>query len=127
LSDPAASSPGGLTAEDLRLRIRARRDELRLSQKALARRLGVSHQQLQKYESGTDRISASMLVKLARELDCRASELVGEGLAGLGSEALARHLEQPETAELLELYAGLPSPQLRRRLIDLVGELQACR
>lgn len=49
-------------------RLRARRKEQELSQEALADRLGVTFQQLQKYENGTNRISAGRLYELAREL-----------------------------------------------------------
>lgn len=108
-------------AEDLRRRIRSRREELKLSQKALATRLGISYQQLQKYERGTDRISASMLVKLGHHLNCRPSELIGEGQPVASQEVLSR-LEEPETAELLNLYARLPTAQLRQDLIALLAQ-----
>lgn len=50
-------------------RIRRRRVELGLTQDQLACRLGVSYQQIQKYERGANRISASGLYALARRLD----------------------------------------------------------
>jgi len=50
-------------------RIRRRRVELGLTQDQLAGRLGVSYQQIQKYERGANRISASRLYALARRLD----------------------------------------------------------
>ena len=54
---------------DLGAAIRRFRTDLGLSQHALAARLSLSGQQLQKYESGAYRVSASVLYRLARELD----------------------------------------------------------
>jgi transcriptional regulator with XRE-family HTH domain len=50
-------------------RLRALRRQLRLSQTQLAEALGVTFQQVQKYENGTNRVSASMMVRAARRLD----------------------------------------------------------
>jgi transcriptional regulator with XRE-family HTH domain len=56
--------------------IRARRRTLGLSQSALADTLGVSFQQVQKYERGANRISASRLVHIARALDVAPADLL---------------------------------------------------
>lgn len=109
-------------AAHLPRRIRARREELRLTQKALAVLLGISYQQLQKYETGSDRISASMLIKLARELGCRPSDLLVECQLAAAAEEVDGRLENPEIVELLDLYARLPTPRLRRNLVALVAE-----
>jgi len=50
-------------------RIRGLRRQLRLSQSDLAASLGLTFQQVQKYENGTNRVSASMMVRAARRLD----------------------------------------------------------
>ncbi len=50
-------------------RLRARRRELKLTQSALAEAAGVTFQQIQKYESGQNRISASTLCRLAKRLE----------------------------------------------------------
>jgi transcriptional regulator with XRE-family HTH domain len=60
-------------------RIRARRLELGMSQTKLANALGLTFQQVQKYERGDNRVSASTLVRSARALDVAAAALVGEG------------------------------------------------
>jgi transcriptional regulator with XRE-family HTH domain len=49
-------------------RLRTRRTMLKMSQEELGRRLGVSFQQIQKYERGTNRISAALMVTLAQSL-----------------------------------------------------------
>ena len=50
-------------------RVRARRGELNLSQEALAEKIGITFQQLQKYENGRNRVSAGRLYELARALE----------------------------------------------------------
>ena len=57
-------------------RIRVRRKYLSLSQSALAEALGLTFQQVQKYERGANRVSASMLVKIAAKLDTTVGALV---------------------------------------------------
>jgi transcriptional regulator with XRE-family HTH domain len=59
-------------------RIRARRTTLGVSQTALAKSLGLTFQQVQKYEKGANRVSASTLVRVARELRVTVAFLVGE-------------------------------------------------
>jgi transcriptional regulator with XRE-family HTH domain len=58
-------------------RVRGRRKALKLSQPALARAVGVSARQVQKYEAGLDAISFAHLVDIAATLDCRVFDLVG--------------------------------------------------
>jgi transcriptional regulator with XRE-family HTH domain len=59
-------------------RIRTRRIALGVSQTALAKALGLTFQQVQKYEKGANRVSASTLVRVARELGVTVAFLVGE-------------------------------------------------
>ena len=58
------------------LRIRSMRRQRSMTQDALAKSIGVTFQQVQKYERGTNRISASMLVRTARALGCAVSSLL---------------------------------------------------
>jgi len=62
-------------------RVRERRRVMRISQTALAAYLGVTFQQIQKYERGRNRISASMLVHIAEMLETTVSDLIGEAPA----------------------------------------------
>jgi len=89
-------------------RVRAARMALNMSQGALADQLGVSFQQVQKYENGSNRISASRLVQIANTL--RVSPL--SFLAGLGDF-------EPGPG------ASAPSSPQMRELTDLVGQLPA--
>src|SRR5580692_10124503 len=59
-------------------RVRIRRRWLGLSQTQLANALGITFQQVQKYERGANRVSASMLVKIAAKLETTVAALVGE-------------------------------------------------
>lgn len=63
-------------------RVRLRRKALHISQGALAEALGVSFQQVQKYERGANRISGSTLVRAASALGTSVADLVGEGPSG---------------------------------------------
>src|SRR6202051_4027587 len=62
----------------LGLRIRQRRKALGVSQTALADSIGLTFQQIQKYERGFNRVSFSRLVDIAHALNCRVIDLVGD-------------------------------------------------
>ena len=56
-------------------RIRERRHDLEMSQHALAKALGVTYQQIQKYESGTNRVSAARLFEICKALKVPLSSM----------------------------------------------------
>src|SRR5215204_903004 len=60
-------------------RIRLRRLELKLSQTVLGEKLGVTFQQVQKYESGTNRVTVTRLLEVAKALDAPHTFFLGEG------------------------------------------------
>jgi transcriptional regulator with XRE-family HTH domain len=62
----------------LGVRIRRRRMELGFSQEDLARRIGISFQQIQKYEQGVNRVSFSRLVEISHALNCTVMYIVGD-------------------------------------------------
>lgn len=101
-------------------RMRIRRKQLGLSQSALAESLGVSFQQVQKYERGANRVSASTLVRVARTLQTSVSELVGEGHGGTADAGLVARLAVPGGLDLLEAFAGITSPAARTAVLRLV-------
>ena len=94
-------------------RILERRQALGLSQSALAERLGVSFQQLQKYEAGQNRVSASRLHRLSAVLGCGVETF----FPPMGAEAGPR--------EPLDPLSRVPDPQVRRALRELVEVLAA--
>lgn len=105
-------------------RIRLRRKSLGLTQGALAGRIGVTFQQVQKYERGANRVSGSTLVAVARGLDTTVGWLVGEESPGDGeAEALLQSLATPGALELLEAYAGIDRTGARQALIALAREM----
>lgn len=114
-------------------RARARRRMLQLSQSAVAARLGVSFQQLQKYERGTNRISASTLHALSLALDlpvARFFEGLPEPDAGDddgGRDLVAEMIAAPEGSALAEAFLRLPPGPIRRRLTALARAIGAAR
>src|SRR5437764_13188868 len=106
-------------------RVRLRRTLLGMSQEKLGEAIGLTFQQVQKYERGANRVGASRLYDLSRVLDVPVSyffeEMVpaGEGEARGGlAEAPDRYEADPmlkrETLELVRAYYKTPDPQLRR-------------
>ena len=79
--------PGGADEVDAYVgaRISLRRSALGLSQSALAQRIGVSFQQVQKYETGQNRISASRLHRVAAVLGASVESFFPEGPGGAGA------------------------------------------
>ena len=98
-----------------------------MSQEQLGRFLGITFQQIQKYERGTNRISASMLVKAARTLKVAPGVLLPEeGDATPRSPAVLTLLAQMRgVEELVEAYARISSPRLRRVVLILARALAA--
>ncbi|MET0337995.1 helix-turn-helix domain-containing protein [Caulobacter sp. 73W] len=90
-------------------RMRLRRRMLQLKQKTLADLVGVSFQQIQKYEHGANRVSASRLVAIARALETSAAWLLGEeGADGGGVFDATPLLATPGALQLLESYNRIP-------------------
>ena len=107
-------------------RIRLRRRELALSQEQLARQIGITFQQVQKYEHGANRVSFSRLVEIAQALRCGVMDLIGGLDKSKDSSLFARHiarLNEPGAAELLEAYAAIKSPKHRRAILNLAKQL----
>jgi transcriptional regulator with XRE-family HTH domain len=75
--------------ERIGFQIRARRIATHKSQEALANQVGVTFQQIQKYENGSNRVSGSRLVQIAKALDITVAALVEDGAAG-ATTALSR-------------------------------------
>jgi transcriptional regulator with XRE-family HTH domain len=107
--------------------IRLRRTELGLTQDQLADALKVSYQQIQKYESGANRISAGRIFEIAHKLD------VDIGWFFAGYEAAdedltpARSLEhggrQRTAIELVRKFGQIESPEVRAAIAGLVKSI----
>ena len=106
-------------------RIRHRRLLAGMTQNQLAKPVGIRFQQLQKYETGANRISASRLWDVAEALDVDISFFF-EGLAKEGEKGGKRQpadiLADKETIDLIRSYYALPAAP-RKRLFDLARAL----
>jgi transcriptional regulator with XRE-family HTH domain len=106
-------------------RIRLLRKVRGLSQQALAEAAGVTFQQIQKYERGANRVSASMLSRIAATLGTPVSEMFGEGAAASGMiDEVAGLLSEPGALELLRAYSRLPKGPTRAALVDFIRTLR---
>jgi transcriptional regulator with XRE-family HTH domain len=108
-------------------RVYLRRIERRLSQDKLATRLGITFQQVQKYEKGINRISASRLQEIARILDVPVAYFFEEGTAPQTTTAspdnaasIVAFLSSEEGLALNRAFSYISSRRQRRCIIDLV-------
>jgi transcriptional regulator with XRE-family HTH domain len=106
-------------------RLRIRRRWMGLSQTELANALGVTFQQVQKYEKGSNRISASMLVRAAAALETSVAYLVGEDGTEPAEQIIMANLSTPGAAELLAAFAKIRDGDSRRALLAVVEQLAA--
>ena len=109
-------------------RVRNLRERSGISQAAMARRLGVSFQQLQKYESGKNRISAGRLKMVAELLDLPMdSFFLGEYTEKEAENGVYPTVKEfrdsVDGLELMRAFRRIPSPQTRERVLALVKTL----
>jgi len=118
-------------------RVRLRRKMLGLSQEKLGEAIGLTYQQVQKYERGANRIGASRLYQLSEVLDVPVTFFYDDtdpvralaipaGFAEPPAEAFESDpLRRRETVELVEAYYAIDDAAARRRLFDLAKALAA--
>ena len=107
-------------------RIRHRRWLVGMTQQQLAEQVGIKFQQIQKYETGANRVSASRLWDISEALDVPVSFF----FEGLDAEARTAHgdavpadlMGDKEALDLVRSYSAIPENQ-RRRLFDLARVL----
>jgi len=99
-------------------RVRARRLLAGLSQDAFAQKLGVTFQQIQKYEKGTNRISASRLYKIAAILNVPVDYFFED----LGQTTLPDGMRR-EGLELVRAFNRVEEPRTRKQILALLGTL----
>ena len=104
-------------------RIRARRRQLGLSQSELADQLGVSFQQVQKYERGANRVAASTLVATALALGVSIGWLVGEDAPQDGEQELFAAMCRPGALEILKAFNAIPDTRGRNALLAVAEEM----
>jgi transcriptional regulator with XRE-family HTH domain len=108
-------------------RVRIRRRWLGFSQTQLANALGITFQQVQKYERGANRVSASMLVKIAAKLETTVAALVGEDGQAPVEAIIYAQLATPGATELLAAYAQISDGEARRALLTITEGLVPAR
>src|SRR5438270_10916975 len=113
-------------------RVRMRRMMLSMSQKKLGDALGLTFQQVQKYEKGTNRIGASRLQQLSIILQVPVSFVFAgapappcpDGMGEAPSPAyVTDFLATPDGLALVRAFTRIENPKLRRRVVDLVQEM----
>jgi transcriptional regulator with XRE-family HTH domain len=120
-------------------RVRLRRRLLDMNQGKLGEAIGLTFQQVQKYERGSNRIGASRLFALAQALDVPVgfffddmsddvagrsagqSKGTASGAVDVGPKPMAKH----ETLELVRAYYKIQDPSVRKRLFHMVKALAA--
>jgi len=115
-------------------RIRLRRTMLGMSQEKLGEALGITFQQIQKYEKGTNRVGASRLQNISTILNVPVSfffeDAPGDPSTGQPGMAEANSsnyvvdfLSSSEGLQLNRAFIKIPDPKVRRKLVDLVKSL----
>ena len=100
-------------------RVRLRRTLSGMSQTQLGQKLGLTFQQIQKYERGRNRVSASRLYQMGHILDVPVSFFFDDLDKGTGPRSPDDNLLKRETIEFLRAYYGISDPAVRKRLFEL--------
>ena len=104
-----------------------------ITQMTLADRIGVSYQQIQKYEKDRSQITLQRLFLIAKALDTPVQAFFAENVAPRFSEKSGKYLSegpaargmQKEERILLRLFASIRSPQVKRSVLRLVESIVA--
>ncbi|HKM88538.1 MAG TPA: helix-turn-helix transcriptional regulator [Xanthobacteraceae bacterium] len=116
-------------------RVRMRRMMLGMSQEKLGKALGLTFQQVQKYEKGTNRIGASRLQQISQILQVQVSFFfegaptvaIGTRIEGMGEAPspayVSDFLATSDGLALTKAFMRITDPKLRRRIVDLVEQI----
>jgi transcriptional regulator with XRE-family HTH domain len=111
-------------------RVRMRRMMLKMSQEKLGDALGLTFQQVQKYEKGSNRIGASRLQQIAQILQVPvafffegAPSHVAPAADAPSSAFVSEYLASAEGLALTKAFMRIKNPKLRRRIVDLVEQI----
>lgn len=95
-----------------------------MNQETLANALGLTFQQVQKYEGGANRVSASRLAEVAEVLGVPVTyffsdlETAGEGAAN--DADIREMMQRPEAIELIRWYYAIANPDVRQQFLEMV-------
>lgn len=112
-------------------RVRLRRMMLGMSQEKLGEHLGITFQQIQKYEKGTNRIGASRMQAIARVLSVPVAFFFedapgqtpvdgDQGFSGVGENHVVDFLSSSEGLSLNKAFIRIKDPKQRRKVVELV-------
>jgi transcriptional regulator with XRE-family HTH domain len=115
-------------------RVRLRRMILGLSQESLGKSLGLTFQQVQKYEKGVNRVGASRLFQLSNLLDVPVQFFYDDYDVKTGSrsfgmaepdigDAFMKFVNSPEGVQLCRHFSAIEDPQVKKRVLDLVKSI----
>jgi transcriptional regulator with XRE-family HTH domain len=109
-------------------RVRMRRLLLGMNQETLANALGLTFQQVQKYEGGANRVSASRLSAMAEILGVPIAYFFGDlrpddESVSPEDQRWREHLQRPETIEFIRLYYAIPDQKIRRQFLEMAKTL----
>lgn len=100
-------------------RIRLRRTEFGLTQEQLAQALDVSYQQVQKYETGANRVSAGRMLEIGRVLGVDVTYFY-EGLNDRDAPTITHGGRQRSSIELVRQFGQIKDPEVRAAIVGLV-------
>ena len=108
-------------------RVRLRRKEIGLSQEKLGDKLGITFQQIQKYEKGVNRIGASRLADMSQALEVPITYFFDDGglasNSGLEPSTASNILALAGAMDLVRAYSRIQNPRLRKAVLNLARNL----
>jgi transcriptional regulator with XRE-family HTH domain len=114
------SRSSGKSEIEMGRKIRLRRVEQRLSQSVLGAKLGISFQQIQKYEKGANRVGASRLQQIATALDVPVAFFYDDSEGKTGEVESLLFLDSAFSLRLLRAYSNIKNQAVRRQLVSLM-------
>jgi transcriptional regulator with XRE-family HTH domain len=106
-------------------RVRSRRMQAKISQAALGEALGVTLQQIQKYEEGTDRIGSGRLLEVAKVLECDVMEFYVSSNSDrtIADTPLSTFMATKDGVAIIKAMLKIKNQALRRTVIDIAEKL----
>jgi transcriptional regulator with XRE-family HTH domain len=115
------------TDEHIGEKIRGYRNQQGISQDELGQKLGVSFQQVQKYEKGVNRVSAARMQQIAQIFSCTVADLLPEQRNGKKAKGLSnvdRIVATRDGSKLVDSFVTIKSENLRAAIVDLAKRFE---
>jgi transcriptional regulator with XRE-family HTH domain len=106
-------------------RVRSRRMQAKISQAALGEAVGLTLQQIQKYEEGTDRIGSGRLLEIAKALECDVMEFYVSSNSDqtIAGAPLSTFMATTDGVAIIKAMLKIKNHALRRTVIDIAEKL----